>query len=321
MATPAPLRFRPDGTLTIAQFTDLHFLKCGEEDERTLALMGRVLDAERPDLVAYSGDMVSGWECTDPARALRMALSPAVDRKVPFAAVFGNHDDEGPLTRAQLMAVMQDLPGCRAEPGPAALPGVGNYIMRIRESAGDRTAAALHFIDSLAYPPKGRGQGTYAWISVEQGAWHKAECRALEVERSDWREAVPALAYFHMPLSEYHEVWDTRTCRGEKHEEVCSPAINGGFFTALLEAGHVLGTFVGHDHINDYEGDLHGIRLCYGRGGGYAAYGREGFLRGARVVRLHQGKRSFETWCRLEDGSVHGNPPLHAPEHPPAEKK
>lgn len=312
------LRFRADGTFTIVQLTDLHFWNGGEADERTAAVAGTILDLERPDLVVYSGDLVSGHENEDAGKALRAALAPAADRALPFAVVFGNHDDEGQLARPQLMELCRTHPTCVAEAGPAGLPGTGNYVLRIAAARDDRVAAAVHCLDSLAYPPKDRGLGTYAWMTVEQGAWHKAECVKLAAARPDWKTAVPSLAFFHIPLNEYLEVWETRTCRGSKFEDVCSPRINGGFFTALLEAGHVLGTFVGHDHINDYEGDLHGIRLCYGRAGGFNSYGRDGFPRGARVIRLREGARSFETWCRLEDGAVLDNPPLHAPDHPPS---
>ncbi len=40
-----------------------------------------------------------------------------------------------------------------------------------------------------------------------------------------------------------------------------------------------MGTFVGHDHVNDFVGDLYGIRLCYGRATGFNTYGRQGFTR------------------------------------------
>lgn len=69
----------------------------------------------------------------------------------------------------------------------------------------------------------------------------------------------------HIALPEYNEVWDTRICYGDKREEVCAPKINSGFFTAMLETGHTKAVFVGHDHINDYIGDLYGILLGYGR--------------------------------------------------------
>lgn len=76
----------------------------------------------------------------------------------------------------------------------------------------------------------------------------------------------------------------------------------------------VRGTFVGHDHINDYWGELHGIRLCYGRATGYNTYGKEGFPRGARIIQLTEGEADFQTWLRLDDGSVVVNQPEHLPE-------
>jgi hypothetical protein len=65
--------------------------------------------------------------------------------------------------------------------------------------------------------------------------------------------------------------------------------------------GDVMGTFAGHDHLNDYIGELHGIRLGYGRATGYNTYGKEGFPRGARVIQLFEGERRFDTWIRLDE--------------------
>jgi hypothetical protein len=99
-----------------------------------------------------------------------------------------------------------------------------------------------------------------------------------------------------------------------KYEEICPPFVNSGFFSALHEAGDVMGTFVGHDHVNDFIGDLYGIRLAYGRATGYNTYGRAGMARGARVIRLTQGVRAFRTWLHLAGGEVIHEQPLHAPE-------
>lgn len=87
-------------------------------------------------------------------------------------------------------------------------------------------------------------------------------------------------------------------------------------FASLVEEREVLGVFVGHDHINDYHGALHGVRLCFGRGTGYHTYGREGMAKGARLIRLTQGSREFATWLRLDDGSR----VERQPEHTPAER-
>lgn len=310
---PTPLKFRADGTFTIVQATDLHLENLEPVDLKTLALLGQILDAERPDLVAFTGDFVSGYAAKKPLETATAVVEVAEQRKLPWAAVFGNHDDESTATRAQLMAHLQTFPHNLSEPGPADIGGVGNYILKVASSSSPRLAAALYFLDSGAYAPK-RIEG-YGWILPGQIDWYLRQSRLLEVE---YRNAggtaprIPALGFYHIPIPEYLEVWSTRPCRGVRFEEVCSPKVNSGFFAAMLEAGDILGTFVGHDHINDFDGDLFGIRLCYGRGGGFNAYGREGFLHGARVIQLREGERSFTSWIRLEDGSVIREQPFHA---------
>src|SRR5207237_2497181 len=131
-----------------------------------------------------------------------------------------------------------------------------------------------------------------------------ATARGLSSARPDADSPLPALAFFHIPLPEYSEVWDFHPCFGHKYEGVFSPVLNSGFFAALWEAGDVMGTFVGHDHVNDFEGTLHGIRLCYGRWGGYSTYGRERLVTGARVIELTEGRRDFRTSIRAEGGAA-----------------
>jgi Calcineurin-like phosphoesterase len=296
-----PLSFRGDSTFTIVQLTDVHWHDGGPEDLRSRELIERVLDTEKPDLVALTGDIVGGDESRDPAGAYRGVVAPSEERSIPWTAVFGNHDDEGSLGRAELLDVQRAHPMCLSERGPEDITGVGNYVLRVGSATGGRLAAALYFLDSGAYAPE--GLGTYAWIARDQIAWYVATSRRLAAEysRAPGRTSpLPALAFFHIPLPEYEEVWQTGTCRGHRHEPVNCPALNSGFFAALVESKDVLGTFVGHDHVNDFEGELHGIRLCYGRASGYGAYGRDGFPRGARVIRLREGERSFDTWVRLD---------------------
>lgn len=309
-----PLRFRPDGTFTIVQFTDLHFAdspwRDSEGDGPTTALMERVLDAEQPDLVLLTGDVIDGGRCADPTAVWTRAVVPIVTRRLPWAAVFGNHDDEGPVDRAGLMAHQQRLPGCLSQPGPAEVSGVGNYVLPVLAAQSDQPAAHLYCLDSNAYAETDiRG---YGWVRRDQIAWYVATARDLAAANGG--SALPALAFFHIPLPEYNEVWDYHSCYGHKYEPVCCPHINTGLFAALHEMGDVMGTFVGHDHVNDFVGDLHGIKLAYGRGSGYNTYGRAGFAKGARVIRLTEGVRDFTTWLRLEDGSAVTAQLHHAPE-------
>jgi len=143
--------------------------------------------------------------------------------------------------------------------------------------------------------------GGYAWIAQDQVVWYRQTSQSIAGESGG--TPPPGLAFFHIPLPEYDAVWQGGSCEGAGHEAICCPRLNSGLFAALYEMGDVLGTFVGHDHVNDFDGDLHGIRLCHGRATGYATYGRDGFRRGARVLRLYAGMRGFETWLRLAGGS------------------
>ena len=304
------LQFQEDGTFTIVQFTDLHVKNGEPEDNLTATLMAEALDAEQPDLVTLTGDVIDGKHCDDPAASWQRAVAPIVERSLPWAAVYGNHDDEGTLSRQDLMAVQQSIPHCLSVPGPEDIFGIGNYILSVTSANSDAPAATLYFLDSNAYAQtKIAG---YDWIRRDQIAWFLDT--AVKLRPSADMEPLPALAFFHIPLPEFNQIWDLQECYGHKFEPVCSPLLNSGFFAALHEAGDVMGVFVGHDHINDFQGVLYSIRLCFGRGTGFNTYGREGFKRGARVIRLNEGKREFESWLRLEGGEVVHNQPRHDPE-------
>ncbi|MCZ8516867.1 metallophosphoesterase family protein [Paenibacillus filicis] len=300
------LAFRSDGTFTIVQFTDIHWQDGGPKDQQSRQLMASVLDSEKPDLVVYTGDIIYTGRtslgepvCEFPGRAFLEAVESAEARGIPWSFVFGNHDTELGITRGELMDVALSQDHCTVPAEAEERYGVGNYRLQIAATDGT-PAAVLYFFDSgnLSRVPGVKG---YDWIHPDQIGWYISQ--SAEVNRSLTAAKLPALAFFHIPLPEYKEVWAGGNCRGHQFEEICCAQVNGGLFAALLETGDVMGTFAGHDHVNDYWGELHGIRLCYGRATGYNTYGREGFQRGARVIRLWQGVRDFETWLRLADGS------------------
>jgi 3',5'-cyclic AMP phosphodiesterase CpdA len=310
---PEQLRFRRE-TFKIVQFTDTHWTNFDERDRRTRQVMETVLECEQPDLVFLTGDMLGGANCNDPARGLLQLVQPIEERGLLWTAVMGNHDDEGSLGREDLWRVMQSCAYFVGRRGPRDVTGVGNYVLPIRNRTGDRPAAFLWGIDSNSYATT--DIGGWGWITRDQIAWY---VRTAKQVRQRWgmtdeeRSRIPALAFFHIPLPEYDEVWRTQVCYGERHEDVCAPKINTGFFAALHEVGEVIGTFVGHEHINDFWGNLYGIRLCYGRASGYGGYGKEGFLCGARIIELQEGVRDFRTWLRLEDGTAIWHQPEHLP--------
>lgn len=303
------LKFDAQGRFKIVQFTDLHWGDGNENDNKTRDLMERVLEAERPDLVVVTGDLIESMTCSDPRVSIVKAVSVMERLETPWAAVFGNHDAEENVAREELLEALSGSQYGLMERGPNHLTGIGNYVIRIAGRDG-RTNRALFMIDSGDYASP--SIGGYAAIARDQIDWFVSESDALAKDNGG--EQVPALAFFHIPLQEYRHVWEFRECRGSKFEDVCCSLLNTGMFAAMVQQGNVKGTFVGHDHNNDYAGELMGITLCYGRTTGYNNYMKEGFPQGARVIQLEEGVSGFASWLRLDNGEIVTEQPLHVPD-------
>ncbi|KAL5320460.1 hypothetical protein ACEPPN_011265 [Leptodophora sp. 'Broadleaf-Isolate-01'] len=65
-----------------------------EADPLTVIFLGKILDEEKPDLVILTGDQLH-HDIPDSQSALFKVFAPLIERSIPWAAVFGNHDSEG----------------------------------------------------------------------------------------------------------------------------------------------------------------------------------------------------------------------------------
>ncbi|GIN70771.1 phosphohydrolase [Bacillus sp. J14TS2] len=313
------LTFRDDGTFMIVQFTDVEFIDefdydpdSPQMDKETRSLMEMVIREERPDLIVFTGDLIASARTKDPIQSFRRAVAVAEDYQVPWAAVFGNHDSEGSATRKQLHKVQLEHEYCVAKEDPPGISGAGNYALTIMNDQQE-VASALYFLDSGDYSRF----GGYDWIRRDQINWYVETSQAFTEKNGG--NPLPALAFFHIPLPEYNEAWENQVCYGHRLDGKChTPMVNSGFFSAMVEMGDVMGTFVGHDHANDFCSTLHGIQLCYGRATKYVSYidneRNDYFPTGARVIQLKAGKHEFDTWIRENDGSVVHEQPVHDPE-------
>ena len=300
------LKFNEDKLFKILQFTDVHYDSTEPEDFETSALMRKLLDEENPDFVFLTGDISTGRENV---RYLKDALAPITERNLPFALIFGNHDAEYGESHDKLLAELSSIPNCMTSNDTSAGFGKSNFVLPIQDEQGNHPWL-LFGLDSNMYNENKLLKG-YDYIRREQIEWYMSQHRLWKEKEGN----LSSLVFFHIALPEYNDVWDYCSCYGEKQEAVCCPYQNSGMFSAMLEIGMTKGVFVGHDHVNDYWGELYGIRLCYGRATGYNTYGHEGFLRGARVIILHSDNtESFDTYVRLSDGTVITDPTKHEPE-------
>lgn len=292
------LRFNAEGKLKIVQFTDLHYKAVDEENSRPcLDILNEVLDREHPDLVIYTGDLVYS---KDTFKALDKVLDVSIKRNIPFAVVWGNHDDEFDHNRQELYDYVQKKKGAiMPERLSAESP---DYIIPIKSHNSEKVVSLLYCIDSHAYS-KVKGIGGYDWIHQDQIEWYYTVSKKFAALNSG--QPVPALAFFHIAIPEFRDALleDRNRVFGVKGEGICSPRVNSGFFTAAKVCGDIMGIFVGHDHDNDYAVMYKDIMLAYGRySGGDTVY--NDIPNGGRVIELYEGERKFDTHIRVANNET-----------------
>ncbi|KAF2141991.1 uncharacterized protein K452DRAFT_326560 [Aplosporella prunicola CBS 121167] len=322
---PIP-RINKDGKFKILQVSDLH-LSTGlgncrdpepkdhngghcDADSRTLEFVGKILDQEKPDMVVLSGDQVNGETSPDAQSAIFKFAELFIKRKIPYAAIFGNHDDEGSLSRAAQMSLITTLPYSLSEPGPQNIEGVGNYYVEVLApgSHSQHSALTLYFLDTHAYSPDENKFRGYDWLKPNQIAWFKDTAKGLKEAHHKYTHIHLDMAFIHIPLPEYALTDNERV--GAWKEGVTAPGFNSHFHDALLE-NHVLTVSCGHDHVNDYcalskteNGDPR-LWMCYAGGSGFGGYGGyNGYHRRLRVWEIDANTAKIRTWKRVEWGET-----------------
>lgn len=298
-ASAQEIKFNAQGKLKIVQFTDIHYIAGAKPSEKSITTINATLDAEKPDLVVYSGDIVvkaptkQGWD---------EILEPCISRKIPYVVTFGNHDDEAEMKRKEVAEYVSNKPylvNKQVEINNVA--GYLNAAISVKDKNG-KTSAVVYAMDSHTYSTNPRIKG-YGWFHLNQVNWYTEISKKFTAANAG--QPLPALAFFHIPLPEYKLAFDDLKNKrvGLRYENECPPSINTGMYAAMFEAGDVMGMFVGHDHVNDYLVDYNGIALAYGCWtGSENTYQR--YKNGARIIEIEEGKREFRTYVRENDGHV-----------------
>ncbi len=289
-----PLRFSDDGLFKIVQFTDAHVrIDKSDEMSKTVDRLEWIIAEEQPDLVIFTGDVVTGRPAV---KAWRAILAPVAKSGIPFVVVYGNHDREQDLNESELAQLITAYPNSLNTTSDNRLADVAVELLA---RDGDRVAAVLYCLDSNDYSTVDGIKG-YGWIDFAQIDWYRTLSRAYT--EANGGQPLPAYAFFHIPLPEYAEACaaSEKGMRGIRREEECAPEINTGMFAAMKECGDVVATFVGHDHDNDYIVPYYGVALVYGHfSGDNTVYNH--LWRGVRVIELREDERNFRTWIRRRD--------------------
>ena len=299
------LRFGADGKFKIMLVAD------PQDDENleetTAQILREALDKTQPDLVIYLGDntVASGYD--KQKQAIEAVTEPVRARQVPFAIVFGNHDEEFGVTKESLLEIYRDL-GCLTYDAVPEMHGCGTCNLPILSSDGQSTAFNLWLIDSGSYNTD-EGAGGYDYVHEDQLQWYRETAAALAAQNGG--EVVPALDFQHIVIPEiYDKLYVKLPCdmgklsqkqlgsyyskipvltrlNGYWLEQCCPPDVYDGQLDAWKEVGDVLAEFHGHDHNNSFEVNIDGVDVINVPSVGCSAYSRE-ISRGVGLVTLDE---------------------------------
>ncbi len=306
------LCFNSDGTFTVMLLSDLQETQFTTE----LVISGEthVLADYPADLIVLLGDQLEGASpvlrfgngsknCEDTIRAI---LAPVAASGIPFAVVFGNHDNEAPISIADQVAIYESYDTCVGVCFGKNADESGAFSLPVYTDDGQTKALDLYFFDCGPTD----SSGDYGAVSAEQVAWYTETSQAEREANAN--QNIPAVAFSHIVVPEVYELFtqvdegtdgafkgvgsgrggyyvpnDKRIFLGDVNEAPCPSSKNNGLFDAFVDNGDVFLTVSGHDHVNSFIGTLRGVDIASVPGSSYTSYG-ESDIRGVRLFRFSE---------------------------------
>ena len=275
-----------DKPFKILVTTDLHLCDDMELINKTLALLARHVEAEKPDLILFTGDVV----LTDHQQVDCIQFGRFMEKMgIYWAYVFGNHEAraEKEYHKFLMLKNLTSFPHCLSKFGDPSLFGYGNFFINILSSEtsiqqsivmldSGRNTSPTHNVENDA-PAELK---CYDFLKKGQIEWYKSNILNLEKEYGKFK----SIMMMHIALCEYQEVMEldenenyvptgkAEILYGGMYESIGCSEFNSGMFKAIKELGSTQAVVVGHDHINDFCAKYDGVYLVYAQCGGYNTY-------------------------------------------------
>ncbi|MBR5410245.1 MAG: metallophosphoesterase [Clostridia bacterium] len=329
LKNPNEMRFRPDGTFRVLQVSDPQDLV--HPRRSMLRMLAAAYDTLDPDLILFTGDSTLGNHLLDvgpmritdigrPAftlrqmrRSLAHILRQADERHIPFAMIYGNHDDMNDVPREEQFALYRAYASCL--PMNETDPSVDEDTYNIPLVTADgRTAWNLWLLDSAWNDETGQHweikQATVDWYARVTG----------ELKAANGGENVPSLMFLHVPLPAMRGLTvpceetdpgaikdgggfvrlDESKATGTLGEAISPCTDDHGLFDMIRAKNDVRAVVSGHDHRNCFDGEYEGVRFIQSAAASFRCYGSR--LRGVRLFTLRQDADAFDTaWYTYDD--------------------
>ena len=277
-----------------------------KESEILCSTIKNLVEKTKPHLITISGDVAWAGHFESYRRLAAFLDSLGI----PWAPVFGNHDNQGGTEKLEKAAKILTTGGnCLLERGDPKL-GFGNYLIGISQEG--KLIHGLVMMDShdrTEYTDE-QGNTTLAWgdIISEQLPWYREKINILK-EMGAFESTlilhIPLYAYRKAAEAAYKEGIDHKSiqpfngmqkdCFNEGYEDsfgVCYEGIasypaDNGFFDLIKELDHTKTVVCGHDHINSFAIKYEGVRLIYSLKTGCGCYW-DSRLNGATLLSIDQ---------------------------------
>lgn len=314
------LRFK-NGKFTIMQISDMQdlFIPAKALNQTVEAAINIV----NPDLIVLTGDNIIGYtggitklgNYFFAEKAITAATKPIVKSGIPFAVVFGNHDCQCGISKEEQMKIYQKFDNCIAVDEGNMLPGCGTYNLPIKATNSDKIIFNIWLADSRDETEVESG---YGYVSKEQIEWYKNKSEKINVN-SIWFQHVPVPEVMNfvkivdkntegaVKKGDTYYILDTEKATGVLGERPCPAKINEGLFDAWVEKGNVIAAFFGHDHSNNYIGNIQGIDLVATPGCAYNHWGDKS--RGVRVIQIDENNTDTYSTYTLDYFDLFGKTP------------
>lgn len=321
------LKFNKNGKFTILQVSDaqdMHIPRRG-----MFKMLNKIYDRVNPDLIVLTGDNILGNHINDAPignwqnvkgkkgtlkrmrKALGYLLDPIEKRKIPFAFVYGNHDDRNCITKKEQASIYGEYDYCVKYNLDDDIADCDTYNIPIYSSDSDKIAYNIWMIDSAGADDN--GDNSFEFVKKEAIEWYIEKSKELEKKNG---EPVMSLMFQHIPVPQTKEFFiecdendssavkgrdgkyyklDLAKAKGFAFEYPETTEKDFGQLDALRSRCDVCALVFGHDHTNCFTGELDGVNIVQSPGASFRSYGNM-VSRGVRVFEIDENDpTSFST--------------------------